>query len=61
MIININDSEFININHIVKVSLVQNVLRILFSTGTELIFFDKDKVDSIVKQLKIKANESLQH
>ena len=54
MIININDSEFININHIVKVSLVQDVLRILFSTGIELTYFDKNIVDTIIKQLKNK-------
>ena len=59
MIINIDDSLFFNINHIVKVTLVDNVLRITFSTGDELCYFNKKTIDSILKQLKNKANECI--
>lgn len=59
MFINLNNLEFINIETIQKASVEQGVLRILFLTGDETIYFDKRKINKIIKQLKIKANESI--
>lgn len=59
MFINLNDSEFINITTIQKASVEQGVLRILFLTGDEIIYFDKKKVETIVNKLKTIANESV--
>ena len=52
MIISINESHFLNINHIVKASVEKGTLRILFSTGEEQIYFNKQEIETILNKLK---------
>jgi len=56
MIIVVNESHFINIEHIVKASVEQEVLRITFITGEEVAYFNKKEIQIIVKQLKSKTH-----
>jgi len=52
MIIVVNDCQFLNINHIVKASVENDTLRIIFSTGQEQIYFNKNEIEIILDKLK---------
>lgn len=52
MFIHLDDYNYLNINHIIKVSVEKNTLRILFSTGGEQIYFDSAHIKTILDKLK---------
>lgn len=59
MFVNINDSEFINVDTISTASVEQGVLRIVFINGSQVAYFDKDRITKVISKLKKKANESV--
>jgi hypothetical protein len=59
MIIQVNDSQFLNINHIIKASVDNKILRITFITGEQTMYFNKKEIDFIVQKLKKYSDGSL--
>lgn len=59
MFIQLDDYNFLNINHIVKTSVESNILRITFITGEQTSYFKQEEVNLILKQLKKYSNDSL--
>lgn len=50
--IKVSDAEYINYDHIVKVSKDKGNLRILFSTGESEIIYDESQVNFVMKQIQ---------
>ena len=50
--IKVSDAEYINYNHIVKVSKDKGNLRILFSTGDSEIIYDQSQANFVMKQIQ---------
>lgn len=50
--IKVSDAEYINYDHIVKVSKDKGNLRILFSTGDSEIIYDQSQVNFVMKQIQ---------
>ena len=50
--IKVSDAEYINYDHIVKVSKDKDNLRILFSTGDSEIIYDQSQANFVMKQIQ---------
>lgn len=50
--IKVSDAEYINYNHIVKVSKDKGNLKILFSTGDSEIIYDQSQANFVMKQIQ---------
>ncbi len=50
--IKVSDAEYINYDHIVKVSKDKGNLRILFSTGESEIIYDQSQANFVMKQIQ---------
>jgi hypothetical protein len=50
--IKVSDAEYINYDHVVKVSKDKGNLRILFSTGESEIIYDESQVNFVMKQIQ---------
>ena len=50
--IKVSDAEYINYDHIVKVSKDKGNLRILFSTGESEIIYDQSQASFVMKQIQ---------
>jgi len=50
--IKVSDAEYINYDHIVKVSKDKGNLRILFSTGDSEIIYDQSQANFVMKQIQ---------
>ena len=50
--IKVSDAEYINYDHIVKVSKDKGNLKILFSTGDSEIIYDQSQANFVMKQIQ---------
>lgn len=50
--IKVSDAEYINYDHVVKVSKDKGNLRILFSTGDSEIIYDQSQANFVMKQIQ---------
>jgi hypothetical protein len=57
--IKVSETEYINEDHIIRVSVTHDVLQIFFSTGESYIIYDKRQKGTILKYLNTKSQKDV--
>lgn len=57
--IKVSETEYINEDHIVRVSVIDDILQIFFSTGDSHIIYDKRQKGTILKYLNTKSQKDV--